>query len=120
MEKKIDAEDFLKLLRAKKRKTIYTEHSIQRAKARKLISNGEATIKIFEKDLEEKTPDIVVEQTSENPDERKFKIYYRSSETGFYTYVITINGGVRLITAYKTSKSLQRKVYKHLKRGIHI
>jgi len=119
METKISVSDFLKTLKQKARDISYTEHSIQRAKTRKIISEAESIIKRFEKDIKDSNPDVVVEQTSENPDERKFKAYYKAIEGGFMTYIIILDGYIRLLTIYRTSKTKQEQVYKHAKRVIH-
>ncbi|OGJ49878.1 hypothetical protein A2335_01000 [Candidatus Peregrinibacteria bacterium RIFOXYB2_FULL_32_7] len=116
MEKVIDVNVFLTLLTQKKRGIIYTEHSIQRARMRQLIGDNTDKIEKFEKDLYENVPHLVVEQPSESPGDRKFKIYYRSPERGFDTYVLSIDGQIRLITIYKTSKTLQKNIYKYRKR----
>ena len=119
MEEKLDADIFLKLFAQKKREIQYTEHAIQRARIRKLIPENELSVKRFEMDMYNNKPDVVVEQISENPEERKFKVYYKSPDGGFVAYILSIDGQIRLITTYKTSKSLQEKIYKHMKRGMY-
>ncbi len=115
MEMAFSPDDFLNLLRQKKGRIVYTAHVIRQARDRGLIGTG-GEIKRLEADLLEE-PAIVVEQDSEKPDERKFKLYYGlPDEGGFIAYVITTDGELRVITAYRTSKSMQKKVYKFMKR----
>ena len=115
MEKKIPVDEFQKLLSKKSRQMVYTVHAIQRARMRKIISENETEIKRFETDMKE-SPSIVIEQDSESPDERKFKLYYKSSkEGGFIAYIVSINEDITVITVYRTSKALQKKIYKYRK-----
>lgn len=115
MEELIEIDAFLKRLRHKERQIVYTFHAINEAKRRKLISENEKEIKIFEADIKEGTIYLGVEQSSELPGEKKFKLYYHYREGGFIVYVISLDGEIRLITVYRTSKSLQKKVYKYIK-----
>lgn len=108
-------DEFQKLLSKKSRQIVCTVHAIQRAKMRKIIDEDETEIKRFETDIKEK-PSIVVEQDSEIPNERKFKLYYRSSTgAGFITYIVSINADITLITVFRTSRALQKKIYKYRK-----
>jgi hypothetical protein len=116
MEKFVSADFFLILIKQKKREIIFTEHAIQRAVRRDIICEGKSQIRQFSKDIQRR-PDMVVEQDSEISGQRKFKAYYRSSGKGFMTYVLTINSAIRLITIYRTSRNLQKKLYKSRKRG---
>ena len=113
MEVRISKEEFQKILAKKKRQIVYSDHAIQRSKMRKIIDENDTEIKRFESDIEK--PSIVVEQDSESPDERKFKLYCRSSTGGFITYIVSIDGDITLITVYRTSKGLQKKLYKYRK-----
>jgi hypothetical protein len=115
MESAFSPGDFLTLIRQKERRIVYTAHAIRQARDRGLIG-AEGGIKRLEADLL-KEPAIAVEQDSEKPDERKFKLYYGlPEEGGFIAYVITTDGELRVITAYRTSKTLQKKIYKFMKR----
>jgi hypothetical protein len=116
MEETIEVHIFLEMLRQKTRDIAYTRHSIRQAKMRKIIADKETKIEKFEKDFQEEEPYCVVEQTSETVAERKFKLYYRSHEGGFVVYIISMDGQIRLITVYRTTKSIQEKVYKYAKR----
>jgi hypothetical protein len=118
MEKKLETDQFLKLLRTKHRVIIFTDHAIQKARLRRIIGDNDAEVKEFRTDLDNESPIIVVEQKSENPDERKFKVYYKSKNKGFMVYILSINAYIRLITTYLTSRSLQKKIYKYRKRGV--
>jgi len=114
MERAFSPSDFLTLIRQKERRIVYTDHAIRQARDRGLIG-AEDEIKRLEADLLEE-PAIAIEQDSEKPGERKFKLYYGfPSEGGFIAYVITTDGELRVITAYRTSKSMQKKVYKFMK-----
>lgn len=115
LEKKINNEFFRKLLHSKTRSLRYTTHSIERAVKRKIINKNEKTIPRFEKDIGNKDPHLAVEQTSEFEGERKFKLYYRAPEGGFIAYILALNKQMRLISVYKTTKSIQEKLYKHEK-----
>ena len=115
MEKAISTEDFQKILKKKERQILYTPHAVQRAKLRKIITEDENEINRFENDIKKK-PDIIVEQDSEISDERKFKLYYRFERGGFLTYILAMDGEIRVITVYRTSKTLQKKIYKYRKR----
>lgn len=116
METAFPPADFLNLLGQKKRRIAYTSHAISQAKDRGLVGAGESEIRRLGSDLLEE-PAIVVEQDSEIPHERKFKVYYGlPTEGGFIAYIITTDGELRVITAYRTSKSMQKKIYKLMKR----
>lgn len=116
MEKKISLSEFQKILDAKKRTIYYTKHSLQRAAMRGFIKEGEDGIMLFEKDIRENRPHLVVEQDSDIEDARKFKVYYRAKK-GFVAYIMSIDGEIELITVYHTSKTLQKKIYKRRKGG---
>src|SRR3989338_6833674 len=113
MEELVEIATFLELLKQKERKITYTFHAISEAKYRKLISENETEIKVFESDINEGTIYLIVEQASEIPDEKKFKLYCHYPKGGFIIYIIAINAEIRLITVYRTSKSLQKKLYKY-------
>ncbi len=112
MEKRISKEFFRKLLHNKTRSLKYTSHSIDRAVKRAIITRTEETIPRFEKDVHGNDPYLVVEQDSDSPAERKFKLYYRAPEGGFIAYIVVLNNQMRLISVYKTTKSIQQKMYK--------
>ena len=120
MEQIEDIATFLRVLKQKERRITYTEHAILRARARDIIRDDECKVAIFESDLAGSIPHIIVEQYSENPAEQKFKLYYRYPEGGFVAYVISMDGEIRLITVYKVSRSLQKKIYKIMKRGDYL
>ncbi len=82
VEKHIEIEAFLKTIKQKNRILTYTSHSLDQAKQRGIIENNDNRIKIFETDVLEKEPNIVVEQNCENQEERKFKTYYKSDALG--------------------------------------
>lgn len=111
MELPVEAGVFERMLRSKERKLEYTAHSIRRARKRAIIAEHENTIPRFEDDLNNSAPYKVVEQPSENPGERKFKIYYRS-QSGFMVYVIVLDGQIRLLSVYRTSKKIQKMLYR--------
>ncbi len=114
MEQILDCEIFRKLVHAKKRTIVYTNHAIAQARKRNIILDKEGMIPVFERDLSEK-PYRVVECESENPKERKFKAYYQASGGGFMVYILVLNSQTRLISTYKTSKKLQQKMYDYEK-----
>lgn len=116
MEKKINLSEFQKILKVKQRTIYYTKHSLQRAAMRGFIKESEDRIPLFEKDIFENKPHLVVEQDSDIEDARKFKVYYRAKK-GFMAYVVSIDGEIELITVYHTSKTLQEKIYKRRKGG---
>ncbi len=111
MEEKIEVAAFLKLLKQKTRDIVYTRHSIVQARKRNLIGAELDKIDTFESDIQN-TPYLVVEQVSEHPDERKFKVFYRSPVGGFLCYVFALDGQIRVITARRETKSLQKKIFK--------
>ena|GEM_PF-1063005 len=115
MEKIISKEFFRKVFNDKTRILKYTLHSIERARKRSIITKSEETIPKFEKDIYENAPYLIVEQDSDSPAERKFKLYYRDSEGGFIAYIFVLNKQMRLISVYKTTKSIQEKLYKYEK-----
>ena len=103
MEKPIETEEFLRILKNKNRAVVYTKHSLNQAKQRGIVEDNANRIKIFETDILEKEPNIIVEQSSEKQEERKFKIYYKSDSLGgFMCYIITADGKLTLITVYRT------------------
>ncbi len=65
-------------------------------------------------DITEKEPYKVVEQECETKDERKFKAYYPSDLGGFSCYIFVIDGEIRLVSLYRTTKKLQQRVYGQL------
>lgn len=118
MEEKVDPDEFIKLLKGKDRNILLTDHSLKQAKMRQIIKDDETDIKQFKTDIYNKIPFLVAEQDSENPNVRKFKLYYRSTKKGFIVYIISVNAQIRLITIYPTTKSLQKQIYKYRKRGV--
>lgn len=116
MEHTISEEIFTKLLHSKERESVYTAHAIEQARKRSIISDQEKVIPVFERDIKSK-PYLVVEQDSEEDGERKFKVYYESPAGGFMAYILVLNKWIRVITIYKTSKELQRKVYRYERRS---
>ncbi|MCI0503319.1 hypothetical protein L0Y65_01255 [Candidatus Micrarchaeota archaeon] len=117
MEQITDPRSFQGLLRQKERIIVFRKHALQQARLRNLAVEGDTELAVFREDLLGKEPYLVVEQASEIPKERKFKLYYRWPEGGFITYVASIDGQISLITVYRTSKALQKKIYKWRKRG---
>jgi len=115
IESLIDVNVFLKLLKEKKREILFTAHAVSQAKNRNLIGEDEAGIGIFVQDITLGMPHRVVEQSSEKPGERKFKAYYLSSSGGYMCYILTMDGQISLITIYRTSKRLQKNIYKYRK-----
>lgn len=117
MEKNIETAVFLKILKQKNRSIVYTNHALAQAIQRGFITNDQTIIPEFENDIKEE-PSVVVEQGSESRDEKKFKIYYESKQLGeFMCYVIKVDGQITLITLYRTSKKLQKSIYKYRKQG---
>ena len=116
MERTISEDVFTKLYHAKERELVYTKHAIKQAKKRDIISDQDGTISKFEKDLKENKPYKVVEQDSEDANERKFKAYYQDPAGGFMVYIVVLNKRTRLISIYRTSKKLQKDMY-HFERS---
>lgn len=115
MERAVSEETFLKLPNAKERILVYTAHAVRQARKRGIISDDERTVPRFEKDLQGNKPYKVVEQDSENTNERKFKVYFqaRAPEGGFMAYIVVLNKQMRLISIYRTSKKLQETIYNY-------
>ena len=101
-EGQLPLEEFAKLLNAKQRKIHYTKHCAERAHRRGL------PLAVFENDLQNELPVLVLEQESEIPSERKFDVYYFQRGDLFHRYVFSINDMIRLITLMRTSKSIQK------------
>ena len=112
MEKILSKEFFKKLLDNKTRKLKYTAHSIDRAIKRGIINKAQKTVPRFEEDILGRNPYLVIEQHLDSKDEKKFKLYYRAPEGGFIAYIFVLNSQMRLISVYKTTKSIQQKMYK--------
>jgi len=104
MENTMTPEEFVLLMKGKRRKIVYTKHSSERAKRRCL------PLFVFENDLESGIPVAVFEQESEANHERKFDIYYRQAGDLFHRYILCTNESIRLITLMRTSKSRQKEV----------
>ncbi|MFH0884150.1 MAG: hypothetical protein V1861_00385 [Candidatus Micrarchaeota archaeon] len=117
MEQIVDLRSFQNLLRQKERIIVFRRHALQQARLRRLAAEDDTELAVFRADILEKEPYLVVEQASEMPRERKFKLYYRWPEGGFIAYIASIDGQISLITVYRTSKALQKKIYKWRKRG---
>ena len=112
MSKNVSTSDFLILLRKKQRVVFNTDHSIEKAKRRQFISDTENNVDLLEADLK-REPHLVVEQDCKTPNERQFKVYYPSSKGGYACYVLVMDGQIRLVTIYRTTKKLQEQVYKY-------
>jgi hypothetical protein len=106
MENTMTPEEFVLLMKGKRRKITYTQHSAERAKRRCL------PLFVFENDLEGEVPVAVFEQEPEANHERKFDIYYRQAGDLFHRYILCTNESIRLITLMRTSKSRQKEVSK--------
>jgi len=80
-----DVANFLKILKSKERKIVYTKHAPKQAEIRSM------SLKIFESEIDAKTPIVVVEQKCENPGERKFDVYYEQSSGLYHRYVVVLD-----------------------------
>ena len=112
MEKIIDTKEFLELLKKRERKIVYRKHAIKQAKERNFIHNSMETIPIFESDISRNTPYLIVEQTCETPEHSQFKVYYNSPLGGYSVYILILNDEMFLRSVYRTTKNLQKKIFK--------
>ena len=112
METIIDTQEYLKLIRRQDRKIVYRKHAIKQAIERDFIRNGMETIPSFEKDISENTPHLAVQQTCETKDHKQFKVYYGSALGGYSVYILILNEQMYVISTYRTTKNLQKKIFK--------
>jgi len=118
VEKIIDTKEFLELLKRQVRKAVYRKHALKQAKEREFIRNGMESIPAFESDISVNVPYLVVEQTCETPEHRQFKAYYNSSQGGYSVYILILNDQMYLTSVYRTTKNLQKKIFKFERRKI--
>ena len=117
MLKKIEKEEFRKILKEKKREVVYTVHSFHQAKKRHFKHSLEKLrIDSFEEDIK-REPAFVFEQNSEFIDERKFRAYFEISRGVYRMYIICINSQMRLITLLRVKKHLQKTLYEHMSKN---
>lgn len=102
MEDNFPPEEFVQLLKAKKREIHHTRHCTEQSHRRGM------PLAVFENDLKNEKPVLVLEQESEQAGERKFDVYYLQRADLFHRYVFSINDEIRLITLMRTSKSIQK------------
>jgi len=102
MENLLKPEEFLQLLKAKERKIRHTRHCTEQSHRRGM------PLAVFENDLKNEKPVVVLEQESEIAGERKFDVYYLQRGDLFHRYVFSVNDEIRLITLMRTSKSIQK------------
>jgi hypothetical protein len=103
-ETKLTIDEFLAVLKAKKRLFAVTPHAQKRSESRSL------PIIVVEDDLTFGRPTVVLEQQSERPDERKFNVYYKQTDEYYHRYIICLNSETRVITVMRVRKDLQKMV----------
>ena len=94
--------EFAQVLGGKHRQIQHTRHCILQAHKRGM------PLAVFENDLQNERPVLVLEQESENAGERKFDAYFLQKGDLFHRYVFSMNDEIRLITLMRTSKSVQK------------
>jgi len=112
VECEISVKIFIEIIKRRQRDVVYTGHSIEKGRLRQFLSEGDQ-IKVFDADINGKEPFKIIEQGCETQGERKFKAYYQSSLGGFMCYIFVIDGQIRLVSLYRTTKRIQKQIYKY-------
>ncbi|HII38978.1 TPA: hypothetical protein HA318_03165 [Candidatus Micrarchaeota archaeon] len=97
-------EEFKALLESKRRILRLTIHAQEQAEKRII------PFQVIERDLLHEQPVLVVEQSCETQNERKFDVYYPQSGVYFHRFVIVLNSELRVITVMRTSKDYQKRL----------
>ena len=100
---KIAVHNFLDFLKTPSRSFVISPYGRFRLKLRSINE------KSCMEDLLSRKPVAVTEQDCETEGERKFRAYYSQTDDMHHVYIICVNKAIRLITAWRTSKSIQRK-----------
>ena len=96
--------EFKELIESKPRDIYFTKHAENRALQRFLSKMS------VETDLFQNIAVKVLEQPSENSEERVFDVYFIQTTGVFHRYVVSLNSLIRVITLMRVKSTLQKLV----------